>query len=373
MKYIKLFENFDNSYDNIKKEFEMDFKKYQKDREILSYSPEGIKKKFLEEIEKENPDMDYILRVIELGAIDVRKTFYEEIKKATPNLQLIKEIIKMGIINPKGIRIEDWDENEVPLLIYALENDDNEFAEILLKAGVDENEYNHINNTPLHIAVQNRNLEQVKLLVRYDADIELTNDDEETPLHLSVKDDKNLPITKYLIENEANIEAETWPNEETPLHIAVGYYRKGSIETIKYLIEMGAELESKNSLDKTPFLIAANNQNLDALKLLIEHDVNTNAVDKYLNNALHLCFMFTSTPEILLPILELLFSLRVDVNAKNVVGKTPLHFAVQYNYYKYIEFLLENGADPTIKSIDGKTPWDLATDSIQDRVPQLKP
>ena len=49
-----------------------------------------------------------------------------------------------------------------------------------------------------------------------------------------------------------------------------------------------------------------------------------------------------------------------DVNEKDVVGATPLHWASHYGHVEVITALLAAGADKTIKDEDGKTPHDVA-------------
>ena len=55
----------------------------------------------------------------------------------------------------------------------------------------------------------------------------------------------------------------------------------------------------------------------------------------------------------------------VDVNAGNVFGTTPLHFAAWVGHKEIVELLIENCADVNAKivsgPIQGSTPLDLAT------------
>lgn len=60
-----------------------------------------------------------------------------------------------------------------------------------------------------------------------------------------------------------------------------------------------------------------------------------------------------------------------DVNGQNFKGQTPLHMAAEYDFYKIVKFLLERGADRSMKNADdfeaitgigggkvGKEAWD---------------
>ncbi|MVT09105.1 ankyrin repeat domain-containing protein [Chitinophaga tropicalis] len=47
----------------------------------------------------------------------------------------------------------------------------------------------------------------------------------------------------------------------------------------------------------------------------------------------------------------------LDVNEGNIVGDTPLHFAINKNKKQYIDFLLQNGADLNQPDRNGETPF----------------
>jgi ankyrin repeat protein len=57
---------------------------------------------------------------------------------------------------------------------------------------------------------------------------------------------------------------------------------------------------------------------------------------------------------------ELLIAAGADVNAKGLLGMTPLHDAAQNSPKEIVELLIANGADVNAKADDGKTPLDLA-------------
>ena len=51
----------------------------------------------------------------------------------------------------------------------------------------------------------------------------------------------------------------------------------------------------------------------------------------------------------------------VDVNANNLGGETPLHFAAAYGHKEIAELLIAEGADVNAQRDNGETPLDLAT------------
>ena len=47
-----------------------------------------------------------------------------------------------------------------------------------------------------------------------------------------------------------------------------------------------------------------------------------------------------------------------DVNTKNRMGSTPLHFSAQHAAIHIVKLLIANGADVNLKNVSGKTPLD---------------
>ncbi|MEZ4853196.1 ankyrin repeat domain-containing protein [Flavobacterium sp.] len=66
------------------------------------------------------------------------------------------------------------------------------------------------------------------------------------------------------------------------------------------------------------------------------------------------------TNSLILELLELAIQNGVDVNHKNKLHETALHYAISQNKLDVVEKLLENGADANIPSKQGKTPYYLA-------------
>ena len=65
--------------------------------------------------------------------------------------------------------------------------------------------------------------------------------------------------------------------------------------------------------------------------------------------------------------IKVLLAAGVDVNAKDMAGKTALHEAARVNGGPTIELLIENGADPDIEDAHGMTPLIVATMNYRER------
>lgn len=63
--------------------------------------------------------------------------------------------------------------------------------------------------------------------------------------------------------------------------------------------------------------------------------------------------------------LSVLLAFGADVNTRGYKGRTPLHEAAKYTANpKTIITLLDAGADGMLANDDGKTPFDLAVESV---------
>jgi hypothetical protein len=79
----------------------------------------------------------------------------------------------------------------------------NELARLLIEKGIDINQCDKYENTPLHIAVSCNNKEIIELLLEAGADCNITNYNYETPLHTAAYNNYK-DIIKLLIEKGAN-------------------------------------------------------------------------------------------------------------------------------------------------------------------------
>ena len=60
-----------------------------------------------------------------------------------------------------------------------------------------------------------------------------------------------------------------------------------------------------------------------------------------------------------------------DVKAKDWIGFTPLHYAIELGRADVVELLIEKGANTDVKSASGLTPLHLATQRSRARITKL--
>ena len=147
-----------------------------------------------------------------------------------------------------------------------------------------------------------------------------------TGLYLALRD-SSLKTARVLIDwPKTNIELRT-PQDESPLMMAS---LRGQTEIVRKLIARDADV---NKTGWTPLHYAATSAHLDIIELLLEH--------------------------------------HAYIDAESPNGTTPLMMAAKYGTPAAVKFLLEAGADPTLKNQLGLTATDFATQANRPDSAQL--
>ena len=93
-----------------------------------------------------------------------------------------------------------------------------------------------------------------------------TSDTENTPLHIAcMSGDSSLDIVKYLIEQNANVNA-TNMNGETPLHVSAS---NGFTKLTQELLRRKVNVDVQNTWGRTPLICAAMNNQEPVILLLL--------------------------------------------------------------------------------------------------------
>ena len=116
-------------------------------------------------------------------------------------------------------------------LIYAVEDGDYEYVEVLLLSGMDPNVYDEKGNTPLHYSAANGDYEICALLIKHKGDIFRKNSRAQVPLHLAVVNG-NLETVHYLSDMNSNIQEQD-VDGITPFHLACLH---GRMEIVEYFV-----------------------------------------------------------------------------------------------------------------------------------------
>ncbi|MGV8122782.1 MAG: ankyrin repeat domain-containing protein [Candidatus Xenobiia bacterium LiM19] len=318
------------------------------------------------------------------------KLFFNEIVKFHPFKKSGNESVRISGYSPlhmaarwgycemaamlirKGAEINAWDNTwESPLLLasrYGRENT----ALMLISRGADFNVKGICDLTSLHYATQFSNEKVAAMLIDRGAKIDAQNDRKRTPLHYALYS-ANFNIAKLLIEKGANTKAAD-SDGRTPLHYIA---ESNDQEMAEILIEHNANINAGDKIGLTPLHISAENHRIAAHKLLIKEIVDVMPYDIEFCLPRHLLeareikdilikkgfkpeteYMgsWYSLGKTELPnsnISALLISKGADVNAKDIIGSTPLFYAANGEIAK---LLIANGAKVNTRNILGQTP-----------------
>ncbi|XP_044728092.1 serine/threonine-protein phosphatase 6 regulatory ankyrin repeat subunit B-like isoform X2 [Chrysoperla carnea] len=287
---------------------------------------------------------------------DIRRRLIRAIRHG--KLEIARELI-----NSYGLPYSESSSKGYGLLCYALDNKHSEIAKLILTSGSEVNSktYNYKNssNTPLHFAVINVDIEIIKMLLVRGANINAQNILGQTPLYNMIENDDQVEIFELLLKHEADVNVKD-DCGQTPLFGAI---QNNRLEIIELLLKHKADINAEDIIEKIPLFYAIENQNLKITKLLLDNGANVKDDPELLHSA-----AMGESPEIV----ELLLQHNADVNATDKYGKTALFLPVIRDSYSYLTFfggnsyvnkmrkitklLLDHGANVDAQTPDGETP-----------------
>ena len=140
------------------------------------------------------------------------------------------------------------------------------------------------------------------------------------------------------------------------LHEAVSL---GNTVAVQLLLRYGAEQTKDGVYGLTPLHLATLEGNLEITRLLLDNKADPKArcdtgdsvfmtalmgENPYINGVPWF-YQKTENPEKLLPLLEMLIEAKVDINAPNDAGETPLWNVIRYQSVPVLEWMIAHGAN----------------------------
>ncbi len=256
-------------------------------------------------------------------------------------------------------------------LFRAIRKSDIATVRQLLEKGADVNARGDDESTPLMHAALYATPECVKLLLEKGADPDAKNAAGATALMWGISDIRKV---RLLVENGAGVNARSGYGK-TPLLLAASY--DGGAGTVKFLLNKSADPAAKDKTGATTVILAAESGNVAALELLIKKGVDVNAktgpgfnefqfgtvtaVRQEMQelraeaNVGFTALMVAAEGENIEAV-KLLLAKGADVNAKTGGGVTALHLAANNGNLEIVQLLLDRGASVNDKDPEGNTP-----------------
>lgn len=279
--------------------------------------------------------------------------FFEAIQKG--DLKKVVALIDSGVnVNIRG------ELSYTPLIMAAKFNQD-EIADALCDRGADVNAMasssvidGEIGFTALLWATQNCNLNLAELLLKRGADVGCPGAEGDTPLMLAARRDC-LPLVGRFIEKGAPINAVRERDRATALIEAV---EQGHLDVANYLIEHGAGLETVNSSGMSLLAMAAKAGSLAEVRYFFEKGLSVNKRDNDGNTAVYHAIGVGIES---LYILQYLLEHGGDPNLRSTIGTSPLMQASLEGVVSQARLLISKGALVNDADFRKETPLDFAS------------
>ncbi|HLG38461.1 MAG TPA: ankyrin repeat domain-containing protein [Chitinophagaceae bacterium] len=171
----------------------------------------------------------------------------------------------------------------------------------------------------------------------------------------------NIPMLEYILEKGMNVN-DTNERGQTPLLLLIEYGKKDkdTKAASELLVSKGADVNvSGGDMNFSPLMHAATSKLLETAKFLIEHGANVNYKEREDRTILHWAAWTYDNIEMI----KLLAGNGADLNAiEGREGETPALHCVVFSRWENIKALLGLGANPNIKDKRGHTLLDAVSD-----------
>jgi ankyrin repeat protein len=113
-----------------------------------------------------------------------------------------------------------------------------------------------------------------------------------------------------------------------------------AVKVVAFLLENGANINDRDTIDQTPLIIAAQNGCKDIVKMLLDAGANIEHKNDQGENAL-----ISAAQEGHIDTVKLLLDAGADINQSNADGETPLDLAIRLKQKKELIELLREKTD----------------------------
>jgi ankyrin repeat protein len=291
-----------------------------------------------------------MMRLLERGAdATVKDKYGGTILHIAARWKQNKSMIEL-LIN-KGVDIAAKDKDGRTLLHPAAEHGHLEIINRLIKSNMDPSAQDKDGMQPIHLAAQNGYLEVVNRLVALNADPSARHNDGWQPIHAAAQNGY-LKVVNRLIELNADPSARHNGGWQ-PIHTAA---LDGHLEVVNRLIALNADPSARDNGGWQPIHAAAQNGHLEVVNRLIELNADPSARDNNGRQPIHAAAR-NGHVEVTCRLLE-----DVSVNGKDILNRTPLHYAIYRSHENLAELLLAHGANALLIDCYGRSSLDWASE-----------
>jgi len=235
-------------------------------------------------------------------------------------------------------------------LHWAVEYDDAEAVDLLLKAGAKVDAADRYGMTPLFYAVTDGKAALVERLLAAGANANSAGQAGDSLLMIAVRGN-SVDIVQALLGKGASVNATDEGASETPLMWAV---RSNNVTAVKILLDRGAEVNARTRVGKVPERRPPGAGGGSHGTGIVRGGWPDRGYQPEAPGGMSA--LLYAARDGRMEITKLLVDAKADVNQADVNGITPLLSAISNHHLAVAQFLLERGADPKSADQWGRTP-----------------
>ncbi|HMZ80623.1 MAG TPA: ankyrin repeat domain-containing protein [Acidobacteriota bacterium] len=237
-----------------------------------------------------------------------------------------------------------------PLMVAAALRSE-ELCSFLIDQGADTNRADTYGSTPIDFALKQTYLFDEPFSLSFSGAFSVSNDN---------PDQLNQTIA-LLRRHGARISGHTARRGKTTAQLAA---ENGLLELVKASVhEDPTQINQPDLNGETLLMSAAYKQNVDLVRFLIDQGADVNARTRFHYTVVHFATPNANSAEgekTSIAIFQLLVQHGADLNAQGYSGDTALFYAAGGNHPRLLKFLLDHGADPTIRNKANRSAVDEA-------------
>ncbi|NXR01034.1 ASB3 protein, partial [Sagittarius serpentarius] len=204
------------------------------------------------------------------------------------------------------------------------------------------------------LAAREGNVKMLRKLIKQGYSIDVPDNRGWVPIHEAAAHNSSecLRLLVHAAPSDDYINSKTFEGM-CALHLSA---RHGSLESVRVLLEDGADPNEVTTEATTPLFLAVENGHADIVKLLLQHGANVKGPHSWSGwNSLHQA-SFQGCTEIM----KILLEKGASKECKDDFGITPLFVAAQYGKLESLRLLVSHGADVNCQAKDRATPLLIA-------------
>ncbi|KAH0556253.1 hypothetical protein GP486_005821, partial [Trichoglossum hirsutum] len=254
----------------------------------------------------------------------------------------------IDLILQKGGQVNCGDNQHITPLHLAALNGHLETTKKLLEMGAFAECKSIHGLSPMHMAAQNGHVDVLRLLKGAGASMECQTHDAVQPIHLAAQNNNSAVIEELLL-GQVDADCET-TKKDTPLHFAAS---AGHSDIIRRLVSEGVRVDVRNTNGITPLSCYCwTSCNLETIKELLDKGANPNNQDENMYTPFH-DVAFYGRPELIEAFLE-----HVEyVEVINKYGFSPLHLAAGLYHMDCVRLLESRGGDISSYDFYGRSAY----------------